>query len=248
MEVTKDMVRKAVQALCSGGNETSYQQVYEALGLSDESRKAIVRTRISDMRRHGEVVRVRPGVITYNAQYRRAEGHSYVVMWRYVRASKPGWTINDCCMMTRVSYTHAMRYIGWLEGAGHVERAGRNEKRAVLYRRTQKAARTPETPYPPTREADPFQQERAAAATIARLMLCADPHAMRTARAIVDAANVLLARFSVTKLQPLRQGKLRMETATGYMDDQSTKPLSLSVSPKDRLTATANENGGNHVA
>ena len=58
---------------------------------------------------------------------------------------------------------------------GYVERAGRNEKRAILYRATTKAAASPETPYPPIRESDPFQKERTAAATITRLMLCADP-------------------------------------------------------------------------
>lgn len=196
MEVTKDMVRKAMQALGTGGHEISYQQVYDALGLTGESQKATIRTRISDMRRHGEVNHVRPGVFTYNMQHRRAEGRNYVVMWRYVRASKPGWTIKECCMMTRVSYTHAMRYIGWLEGEGYVERTGRTAQRAILYRRAQKAVQTPETPYPPTRESDPFQQERTAAATITRLMLCADPYAPKTASTIVAACHVLLARFS----------------------------------------------------
>ena len=175
MEVTKDMVRKAMQALAHGGHEISYQQVYDALGLTNDSQKATVRTRISDMRRHGEATHVRPGVFTYNTKHRRAEGRNYVVMWRYVRASKPGWTLKDCCMLTRVSYTHVMRYIGWLESEGFVERVGRDANRAYLYRATGKADASPETPYPPVRETDPFQRERVAAATITRLMLCADP-------------------------------------------------------------------------
>ena len=93
---------------------------------------------------------------------------------------------------------------GW-KNEGYVERAGRNEKRAILYRATTKAAASPETPYPPIRESDPFQKERTAAATITRLMLCADPYAPKTARSIRDACRVLLDRFekggaeSVTK-------------------------------------------------
>lgn len=205
MEVTKDMVRKAMQALAHGGHEISYQQVYDALGLTNDSQKATVRTRISDMRRHGEATHVRPGVFTYNTKHRRAEGRNYVVMWRYVRASKPGWTLKDCCMLTRVSYTHVMRYIGWLESEGFVERVGRDANRAYLYRATGKADASPETPYPPVRETDPFQRERVAAATITRLMLCADPYAPKTAQTIVESCRVLLARFdkcgadSVTK-------------------------------------------------
>ena len=70
--------------------------------------------------------------------------------------------------------------------------------RAVLYRATAKAAASPETPYPPIRETDPFQKERTAAATITRLMLCADPYAQKTARTIAEACQVLLARFGGT--------------------------------------------------
>lgn len=98
-------------------------------------------------------------------------------------------------MLTRASYTHALRYVAWLEGEGYVERTGRNDRRAVTYRATAKAQASPETPYPPTRESDPFQQERTAAATITRLMLCADPYAPKTASTIVAACHVLLARF-----------------------------------------------------
>ena len=118
------------------------------------------------------------------------------VIWRFVRTAKAGWSISECALMTRVSYTHILRYVTWLEGAGFVERAGRDSRRATLFRATGKAQATPETPYPPVRAADPFQKERTAAATITRLMLCADPYAPRTARTITEAANVLLARFS----------------------------------------------------
>lgn len=196
MAVTIDMVRKAVRALGDGGREVSYRQIYEALGLDHEAEQAVVRSRISGMKRHGEVRAARPGVVVYDEQHRPREGRMHVVIWRFVRTAKPGWSISECALMTRVSYTHILRYVTWLEGEGFVERAGRDSKRATLFRATGKAQATPETPYPPVRETDPFQKERTAAATITRLMLCADPYAPRTARAITDAANVLLARFS----------------------------------------------------
>lgn len=196
MEVTIDMVRKAVRALGDGGREVSYRQVYEALGLENEAEQAVVRSRISSMKRHGEVRRVRPGVVTYDERHRPRESRMHSVIWRFVRTAKAGWSISECALMTRVSYTHILRYVTWLEGAGFVERAGRDSRRATLFRATGKAQATPETPYPPVRETDPFQKERTAAATITRLMLCADPYAPRTARVITDAAKVLLARFS----------------------------------------------------
>lgn len=124
---------------------------------------------------------------------RKAKG--YETMWRFVRKAKPGWSVSGCAMMTGVSYTKALRYCNWLEGEGFIKRMCRDERNAVAWRATVKADQNPETPCPPIRKADPLAKERMAAATITRLMLCADPCAPRTARGIVEAARVLLARF-----------------------------------------------------
>lgn len=205
-EVTKNMVRNAVQALGDAGQTVSYGQIYEALGLSTENQQAVVRTRLSDMLRHGEVTRIKAGCFTYNTAHRPREGKTYVSMWRFVRKSKPGWDLSECAMLLRISYTQVLRYVAWLEDEGYVEKAGRNERRAFMYRATAKASTTPETPYPQQREVDPFQKERVAAATITRLMLCADPYAAKTARTITEAARVLLARFdTVTPVTPFTE-------------------------------------------
>lgn len=197
-EVTKEIVRRAMQALGAESQEVSYRQVYEAIGLTSDGQQAVVRSRISDMLRHGEVARVKAGIFTYNAKHRPREGKSYGIMWRFVRTAKPGWDVKECAMLTRLSYTQVLRYVTWLEGESYIERTGRNAARAIVYRATAKATAAPETPYPPQRETDPFQKERVAAATITRLMLCADPYAVKTARTITEAARVLLARFDNT--------------------------------------------------
>lgn len=194
-EVGKEAVRAALQALGKDGKEISYQLVYEALGLKNEAEQAVVRSRISDMTRHGEVKRTRTGCFTYDFRHRPREGKSYETLWRFVRKAKPGWAISECAMMTRVSYTQALRYCNWLAEEGFIERMGRDDRNAATWRATVKADQTPETPYPPIRATDPFAKERTAAATITRLMLCADPYAPHTARGIVEAARVLLARF-----------------------------------------------------
>lgn len=194
-EVGKEAVRAALQALGEGGKEISYRLVYEALGLESEAEQAVVRSRISDMTRHGEVKRTRTGCFTYDFRHRPREAKSYETLWRFVRKAKSGWTISDCALMTRISYTQAMRYCNWLEEEGFVERTGRDSRNATTWRATAKADRTPETPYPPLRETDPFARERAAAATIARLLLCADPYAKKTAQNITEACRILLARF-----------------------------------------------------
>ena len=194
-EVGKEAVRAALQALGEGGKEISYRLVYEALGLESEAEQAVVRSRISDMTRHGEVKRTRTGCFTYDFRHRPREAKSYETLWRFVRKAKSGWTISDCALMTRISYTQAMRYCNWLEEEGFVERTGRDSRNATTWRATAKADKTPETPYPPLRETDPFARERAAAATIARLLLCAHPYAKKTAQNITEACRILLARF-----------------------------------------------------
>ena len=193
--VTMESLRAALQSFGSSGQEISNAQLYAVLELDSETEKARMRSRIKNMILHGEVTRTRDGFYTYNHKYRPRESKTLVTLWRFVRKSKPGWSLNDCTMMTRVSYTQAMRYVTWLEGEKFVTRTGKNERNAITYRATPKADASPETPYPPLRATDPFQKERVAAATIARLLLCADPYAVKTAREITDACRTLLARF-----------------------------------------------------
>lgn len=193
--VSTQALREAVQALGEGGREISYALVYEALGLENTPEKDVVRARVNEMVRHGELTRTERGSFVYNFRRRARKGAGYEAIWRFVRAAKPGWSIEDCALMVRASYTHVLRYTNWLEGEGLVERDGRNGKNAIIYRNTLKARNTPETPYPPIKETDPFAKERVAAATITRLMLCADPYALKTARDITAACRTLLARF-----------------------------------------------------
>ena len=195
-ELTSESIRFALRNFGKGGQEISHAMLFEALGLTKEGDKARLRNRINDMARMGEVIKVRPGAYTYNFKYRPRESRSLPAIWRFVRKAKPGWCLKECALMVRVDYTQVLRYAAWLEDQGYIQRVGHNEKRAVTYRATSKADMTPETPYPPYRETDPFQKERAAAATIARLMLCADPYVQKTAHGILEACNVLQARFS----------------------------------------------------
>lgn len=194
--VTKDMVRNAMMALGEGGKEVSHSLVYEALGLKEVAEQDVVRKHINNMCRHGEVRRVERGLFVYDFARRPRESKCAEVLWRFVRKAKPGWSISECALMTRVSYTRALRYCNWLAEEGFIAPAGKDERNAVIWRSTTKADMHPETPYPPVRETDPFARERAAAATIARLMLCADPYAKKTAHGILEACNVLQARFS----------------------------------------------------
>ena len=196
--VTMEMVRDAMRSFCADGASVTNAQLYDLLDLACEAEKNRLRTRINGMIRQGEVVKIGPGKYEYNFKFRLRADKSYGKIWRYVRSQKPGWTFSEACQMTRVSYTHLSRYSAWLEDEGYIERHGKSGK-ALTYRATQKAMMAPETPYPPLQEADPFEREKAAAAKIARLMLCNDPYAPKTAREVSAACGVLLARFGNTQ-------------------------------------------------
>lgn len=193
--ITTGMAREAVRSFCKGGGRVSNAQLYEVMGLACEPEKDRLRTRINGMVDQGEVNRIGPDLYEYNFKFRLRKNETYPRLWRFVRTQKPGWSVNAACQLTRVSYTQAMRYIAWLEGAGFVARHGKDGQ-TTLYRATDKADKTPETPFPPITDRNPFEKEAAAAAQIARLMLCHDPYQPKTARDIVAACNVLLARFN----------------------------------------------------
>ena len=193
--LTSEMVRTAVKSFGASGQEVSNAQLYDALALQGDDTRAILRSRLNDMVKSGELIKTRPGIYTYNVKYRPREGRGYNAIWRYVRKAKPGWSISDCALMTHVDATHAARYCAWLEDEGYIERVGLNARRAVTYRATQKADATPEPPYPPTRPKDTYEKERVAAATIVRAMLCEDMESPRARAKIADCARTLLTRF-----------------------------------------------------
>jgi hypothetical protein len=92
------------------------------------------------------------------------------------------------------------RYCGWLENEGYIAQHGKDGT-TTLYRATDKADKSPETPYPPITDRNPFERENAAAARLATLMLCHDPYQPRVAAEIIKQCNVLLARFGVKQLE-----------------------------------------------
>ena len=62
--------------------------------MMNETPEAALRSRISDMTRHGEVKRTRTGCFTYDFKHRPREAKSYEALWRFVRKAKPGWSIS----------------------------------------------------------------------------------------------------------------------------------------------------------
>lgn len=195
--VTADVMRQAAKSVGAGGAEFGYTLLYQVCGLTNasDSAKAVLRNRVNDLVKAGELKRIKDGVFTYNFSYRsRAESPYRERIWRYVRKQKPGWTLKDVSLMAGASYTHVMRYCAWLEQEGYIAPEGKRGT-ARTFRATALADKSPEMPQPPTEERSPFDAECRAAGRIVNLMLYGNPYQPKTAQEIVKACKVLLARF-----------------------------------------------------
>lgn len=197
--ITTEMVRVALRVYAQGGQTVSNAQLYEALGLETDVERQRMRTRVTDMIGRGEVERVGTAMYQYNFSFRLRDASAaqgYSKMWRYVRKEKSGWRIKDCALMVGLNVSYVTRYIDFLYNNGFVEIVGTAAHKTKLWRATQKAASTPETPLPQYTETDPFERERAAGARIVRTLLCGDLYAPKSCQTILDACSVLMARFS----------------------------------------------------
>lgn len=192
-----DKLRRALQALCPDDGTVCNQQLYEALGLSDEPAKARLRSRLGDFLKRGELVRLKdhPGCYTYHrTAMPKRTGESYGRIWRAVRASKPGWAYREISQVTRIEYTMVSRYCKWLHEEGYITRHGKNGN-TQLWRGTAKIRECTEVQYPLITPKDPFAAERSAACGLVRLMMEADPSKPRIKSKINKELQILVRRF-----------------------------------------------------
>lgn len=195
MMVNMEMVRTAMQSFCKGSKQVSNAQLYELLSLTNEKEKDSLRARINGLVQQGEAKRVGRGIYEYNFKHRPRKNTTFPIVWRFVRMQKLGWSFKEASQLTRISYTQVLRYCTWLENAGYIIHFGKIGT-TNLYRATELADRTPETPYPAMTDKNPFERENSAAARLATLMLCHDPYQTTVAKEIVKHCNTLLARFN----------------------------------------------------
>lgn len=194
--ITTALIRDAMQSLCrNGDSHVGNAQLYKILGLDCQGERGRLRAYVNAMVKKGEVVRVSRAKYAYNFEYITIRKDAALPMiWRFVRMQKPGWSLQDACRLTGKYYAQIFRYCKRLEAGGYIARSGKDGRR-LLFRATELAARTPETPYLATAETNPFKHELTAAARLTTLMLCHDPHRPGVAAEIVRNCRLLLERF-----------------------------------------------------
>ncbi|EHJ46359.1 hypothetical protein DFW101_0342 [Solidesulfovibrio carbinoliphilus subsp. oakridgensis] len=178
-----------------GSNPVSLAMLYESMACTDEPAKARVRRQVNAMVRRQELIRVEDGVFQCNTQaVSKQHSEYYQRIWRALRSSKPGFSYQDVATVTRVSYTHVLRYCAWLKEEGYLEPYGMRGQ-ARLFRATEKAQSTPNTPYPPRKIKDPFEQEKGLALGVVQAFLLRDPYQPAVQAKIIENCRAILARF-----------------------------------------------------
>lgn len=198
MRIDREVIRIAFKAFGKNEQEISNAQIYEVLEAKLEADQAKIRTRIREMIKAGEIIKIAPGLYQYNTKYQirgTVIATGYVKIWRFVRQAKDSWTIKECSLLTGKENSHVGRYVNWLESEGYVKIIGKKEQ-AKCFMATQKAKNSPETPMPTYKDSDPFEQERAAGAKIVKLLLCDNLYSPLTAQKIMACCEILQKRFN----------------------------------------------------
>ena len=194
--ITTDTVRSTIVGLVEGGAEyVTPVLVREALGIQGEDQR--IQWALRDMTKRGELERFEARKYRYNPAAReesRRESDFYPRIWRAIRSAKPGFTLQDIALVTRVSYSHVRKYSNFLEEAGYFARYGMSGQRRQ-WRATQLAQDTPEAPYPPRKIKDPFEQEKSLALGVVQAFLLRDPYQPAVRGKIIDNCRAILARF-----------------------------------------------------
>lgn len=191
-----DKLRIVIQALSKNGKEMiTNTMIYEAMGLDNENDKARLRSRIRDLLKRKELIRIEPGKYNYNQKADTSRwGESYIRIWRAIRVQKSGWTFKKIAQVTRVSYSQVRKYCKFLFEEGYIERFGKIG-REQQYRTTTKTKEQRETPFPPRTIKDPFAREKAAAVRLVRVFLEMDPCTLAARKRILEECGAIIERF-----------------------------------------------------
>lgn len=166
-----------------------------ALGLENESQRQVLRRRLADLVRRGEVKKLARGLYQYQlGKEPHKHGESYIKMWRAVRVQKGGFCVADVVALCRLDNSYVSRYLRFLEDAGFITRQAKKGN-AVLYSGTELLREQHKTPYPPRDIEDAFRAERVACATLHRLML-EDLNVPRIKEKVWGQLEILNRRFS----------------------------------------------------
>ncbi|MFA9394817.1 MAG: hypothetical protein ACERJ1_08910 [Halodesulfovibrio sp.] len=189
------LLREAAQVLGKDGRIFSNKMLYLALHASGKNEQDRIRRRANKLVETGEFVRVSRGQYSYNARAAPAENAAVVTrMWRTLKTSKPGFTVQELARVSGAGYSYALKYLRALEEGGYVRRCGQ-QKQTALYQITNKVREQHHAFQPPSLFIDPFQKEKACLHELVGLFMQHDLHQPRIKEQVAEQCKTILNRF-----------------------------------------------------
>ena len=190
-------LRAAVAAACASGKQVvvTAPLLAEMLGVSGESQMQMIRRRLHEMTRRGELEKVGQGKWLRTGKEPVRRGVGYQRMWRAIRSGRGTFEATEVVQLSRVERSTVYKYLRYLEDAGLVMRADLKGN-TILYRLTGTGRDHRETPYPLKDIPDSYHAERAATAALCRILLLEDVEQPRVRRKIREQLAILHNRFN----------------------------------------------------
>jgi hypothetical protein len=193
-----DALRKAIlTALAVAGRRHDYvtaPQLAEMLGISGESQMQILRRRLHELTRRGELEKTGQGQWKHTGKAPVARGQGYQKMWRAIRTARGSFTALEVVQYSSQDRSFVSKYLRFLENSELIRHSGKNGN-SPIFSLTAAGREQRETPYPDKDIPDPYQKERAATATLCRILMLDDIDAPRARRNIREHLTVLNNRF-----------------------------------------------------
>lgn len=189
------LLREAAVNLSKTDKVFSNRMLFAVLGAKDEPAKARIRRQASSLVATGEFERVGRGEYRYNSAAAPARNAEFITrMWRTVKTSKPGFSVQELARVSGAGYHHALGYIRALEKEGYVRRSGR-QGNTILYRSTVKSREQKYAFHPPREFTDPFAKEKASLHELVGLFMQHDLHQPRIKQQVAEQCKTILNRF-----------------------------------------------------
>ena len=189
------LLREAARNLGTTEEVFSNKMLYAALGADSEADKDRIRTQASALVRSGELKRVARGQYRYNLQAAPSrEAEKITRMWRTLKTSKPGFSIQELARVSGAGYHHAAGYVRALEKAEYVRRAGK-QGNTILYRATAKVRQQQHAFQPPKGLSDPFEVEKACLHELLGLFMQRDLQQPKVKQRVAELCQTILNRF-----------------------------------------------------
>lgn len=190
-----DALRKAVEAAtpdCKG--YVTAPQLANMLGVSGESQMQLIRRRLLEMTRRGELEKFGQGKWKRTGKELLQRGEGYQKMWRAIRTAKGAFTALEIIELTSVDGTSVYKFLRHLEDSGLVRRVGR-EGNTVIFMLTNAGREQRKTPFPSKDIINPYHAESAATAALCRIFLLKDANKPSVRRKIREHLEILNRRF-----------------------------------------------------